>query len=106
MTMCTFQVPSSADLHMQSGIPFGLLVQPMAEPGLGESSVPVVDFGAAGPVRYLNPVRSLCNCRVSLTRWCRCGRCRAYINPFDTFVRGGTHYVCSLCSANNEVRFA
>jgi protein transport protein SEC24 len=36
----------------------------------------------------------------------RCGRCRAYINPFDTFIRGGTHYTCALCSAVNEVKLA
>jgi protein transport protein SEC24 len=47
------QIPASSDLHMQSGVPFGLLVQPMAEPGLGESAVPLVDFGAAGPLRYV-----------------------------------------------------
>lgn len=47
------QIPASSDLHMQSGVPFGLLVQPMAEPGLGESGVPLVDFGAAGPLRYV-----------------------------------------------------
>lgn len=83
MRSSLYNIPASSDLHMQSGVPFGLLVQPMAEPGLGESAVPLVDFGAAGPLR--------------------CGRCRAYINPFDTFIRGGTHYTCALCSAVNEV---
>lgn len=42
----------------------------------------VVDFGDSGPIR--------------------CGRCRAYINPFMRFEDGGRQYKCVFCGAQNE----
>ncbi len=41
--------------------------------------MPVVDYGEAGPMR--------------------CSRCRAYVNPFFTFVNRGRTFVCNLCGA-------
>jgi len=83
MRSSLYNIPASSDLQMQSYLPLGLLVQPMAEPGLGEAPIPLVDLGAIGPIR--------------------CGRCRAYINAFNTFVKGGAYYVCALCTAVNDV---
>jgi protein transport protein SEC24 len=33
----------------------------------------------------------------------RCRRCRAYINPFVTFVEGGNRWKCCMCGLSNEV---
>ena len=33
----------------------------------------------------------------------RCRRCRAYINPFVTFVDGGRRWRCNLCTLPNDV---
>ena len=43
--------------------------------------MPVVDLGGAGPIR--------------------CGRCRAYINPFFSFLDGGRSFQCNLCGFVN-----
>lgn len=49
---------------------------------VGEEPVPVVDFGAAGPIR--------------------CRRCGAYINPFCTFTDNGRSFICRVCEVSNE----
>ena len=46
-----------------------------------EGPVPVVDYGDAGPIR--------------------CIRCRAYINPFFSFLDGGRSFQCNLCGMVN-----
>jgi protein transport protein SEC24 len=33
----------------------------------------------------------------------RCRRCRAYINPFVTFIEGGNRWKCCMCGLSNEV---
>ena len=33
----------------------------------------------------------------------RCRRCRAYINPYVTFIEGGNRWKCCLCGLSNEV---
>lgn len=48
---------------------------------LQEGTVPVVDLGDAGPIR--------------------CVRCRAYINPFFSFLDGGRSFQCNLCGMVN-----
>jgi len=48
----------------------------------GEEPVPVVDFGASGPIR--------------------CRRCGAYINPFCTFTDNGRSFICRVCEVSNE----
>jgi hypothetical protein len=42
----------------------------------------VVDFGEGGPLR--------------------CGRCKAYINPFMRFVDGGRRFQCNMCGFVND----
>ena len=44
--------------------------------------VQVVDFGEGGPLR--------------------CGRCKAYINPFMRFVDGGRRLQCNMCGFVND----
>ena len=97
MRMTLYSAPTTADLLNSSHIPFGAIIQPLAELGVEEvhsrstrflirflhqSPVPVVDFGTTGPIR--------------------CQRCRAYINPFATFIDGGRQYVCRFCDFGNQ----
>ena len=53
-------------------MPFGVVVQPLADVPQQEGAVPVLNYGDAGPIR--------------------CGRCRAYINPFFAFIDGGRSF--------------
>ncbi|KAJ4292972.1 COPII coat Sec23p-Sfb3p heterodimer component [Collariella sp. IMI 366227] len=75
-------IPATADSLKSTGLPLGLLLQPMATLQAGESEIPVLDFGDAGPPR--------------------CHRCRAYINPFMMFRSGGNKFVCNLCGYAND----
>lgn len=76
-------IPTSADALASTGLPLGLVLQPLSPLQEGEQAIPVLDFGDAGPPR--------------------CRRCRAYINPFMTFRSGGNKFVCNLCSHPNDV---
>lgn len=76
-------IPSTAEALKSTGLPLGLLLQPLAPLEGGELEVPVLDFGETGPPR--------------------CHRCRAYINPFMTFRSGGNKFVCNMCTYPNDV---
>lgn len=76
-------IPSSQDALSSTGLPLGLILQPLAPLQEGEQPIPVVDFGSEGPPR--------------------CRRCRAYINPFMTFRSGGNKFVCNMCTHPNDV---
>ncbi|OAA65274.1 sec23 sec24 family protein [Niveomyces insectorum RCEF 264] len=75
-------IPSSTEALHGTGLPLGLLLQPLAPLQTGEQPIPVLDFGEAGPPR--------------------CRRCRAYINPFMVFRAGGNKFVCNLCTYPND----
>ncbi|KFA73312.1 hypothetical protein S40288_09789 [Stachybotrys chartarum IBT 40288] len=75
-------IPSTTDGLNATGLPLGLILQPLAPLQPGESEVPVLDFGETGPPR--------------------CRRCRAYINPFMMFRSGGNKFICNLCTYANE----
>lgn len=75
-------IPATAEGLHSTGLPLGLLLQPLAPLQTGELPIPVLDFGEAGPPR--------------------CRRCRAYINPFMVFRSGGNKFVCNLCTYPNE----
>ncbi|KAL5601416.1 hypothetical protein BROUX41_002597 [Berkeleyomyces rouxiae] len=75
-------IPLSADKLATTGIPLGLIMQPLAAQQPGELEIPVLDFGSTGPPR--------------------CHRCRAYINPFMMFRSGGNKFVCNLCTYPND----
>ena len=71
-----------------SQIPFGVIVQPLAELTPLEyqeqqQDIPYVDYGEEGPFR--------------------CYRCKAYVNPYFNFVDHGAKAVCNLCSFSNDV---
>ncbi|KAI9735898.1 MAG: COPII coat Sec23p-Sfb3p heterodimer component [Cirrosporium novae-zelandiae] len=76
-------IPSTAESLHSTGLPLGLIVQPLAALQPGETEIPVLDFGESGPPR--------------------CRRCRTYINPFMTFRSGGNKLVCNMCTFPNEV---
>ncbi|KAI6247187.1 hypothetical protein HI914_04885 [Erysiphe necator] len=83
MRLTMNNIPSTADALSSTGLPLGLLLQPLAPLQPGELEIPVLDFGDTGPPR--------------------CHRCRAYINPFMVFRSGGNKFVCNLCNYANDV---
>lgn len=76
-------IPSTSEALASTALPLGLVLQPLAPLQEGEESIPVLDFGDAGPPR--------------------CRRCRTYINPFMTFRSGGDKLVCNMCTFPNDV---
>ena len=76
-------IPTTAEALASTALPLGLVLQPLAPLGPGESPIPVLDFGETGPPR--------------------CRRCRTYINPFMTFRSGGNKFVCNMCTFPNDV---
>lgn len=76
-------IPSTSEALHSTGLPLGLLLQPLAPLQPGELEIPVLDFGDIGPPR--------------------CHRCRAYINPFMVFRSGGNKFVCNMCNYANDV---
>jgi protein transport protein SEC24 len=76
-------IPSTADALKSTGLPLGLILQPLAPLQAGELEIPVLDFGETGPPR--------------------CHRCRTYINPFMVFRQGGNKFVCNMCTYPNDV---
>ncbi|KAG8529584.1 uncharacterized protein KY384_006221 [Bacidia gigantensis] len=76
-------IPASADALSATGLPLGLVLQPLASLQAGEQAIPVLDFGDVGPPR--------------------CRRCRAYVNPFMVFRSGGNKLVCNMCTFPNDV---
>ena len=76
-------IPSTSEALHSTGLPLGLLLQPLSSLQPGELEIPVLDFGETGPPR--------------------CHRCRAYINPFMVFRSGGNKFVCNMCNYANDV---
>lgn len=77
-----YNVPNTAEMIKQSGVPFSLILSPFARQLDGEMAPPIVDFGEMGPVR--------------------CVRCKAYISPNMQFIDGGRRFQCVLCKATTE----
>lgn len=74
-------VPATNDMLGNSGMQFALAVQPLALPDPDDDPVLVVDLGELGPVR--------------------CGRCKAYMNPYMRWTDGGKTFVCNFCGHSN-----
>jgi len=83
MRLTLNQIPTLDDQTAASALPIGAVIQPLAEPAPGEAPVPLVDPGPDGPMR--------------------CGRCRAYANPYFTFVERGASVTCNLCGQTSPV---
>lgn len=75
-------IPSASDFLASTGLPLGMILQPLAPLDPGEQPIPVLDFGDVGPPR--------------------CRRCRTYINPFMSFRSGGSKFVCNMCTFPND----
>jgi protein transport protein SEC24 len=79
---CTLTaIPTSESLLKKSKLPFALVITPFRSISPSEPPVPVIQ-----------------DCVIA-----RCRRCRAYINPFVTFIDGGSRWKCILCNVSNEV---
>eukprot|EP01127_Copromyxa_protea_P021163 TRINITY_DN719_c0_g1_i2.p1 TRINITY_DN719_c0_g1~~TRINITY_DN719_c0_g1_i2.p1 ORF type:complete len:720 (-),score=122.31 TRINITY_DN719_c0_g1_i2:32-2191(-) len=79
MSLTVNCIPQTPQVATKSALPFGISVQPLrpSEP------LPIADFGVGGIVR--------------------CSQCRAYINPFATFIDGGRRWRCPFCDNANDV---
>jgi len=75
-------IPSTSEFLSSTGLPLGMVLQPLARLDPGEQPIPVLDFGDVGPPR--------------------CRRCRTYINPFMSFRAGGSKFVCNMCTFPND----
>ncbi|KAF2801929.1 COPII component protein [Mytilinidion resinicola] len=74
-------VPTTHSLLKKSRLPFALVIQPYSSLHDAEDPVPVV------PDQVIS----------------RCRRCRAYINPFVTFLDHGHRWRCNMCNLTNDV---
>lgn len=79
--MTTSYAPRSASLRDRFHLPFGAIIQPLAETAQ-TPSVPLIKLGTHGIVR--------------------CRRCRTYVNPFVHWSDGGRRWQCNMCNALND----
>jgi protein transport protein SEC24 len=79
------EVPQTSDLERDTGLPMGLVIQPMAPLHPMDHPIPFIPLNekAEGPVR--------------------CNRCKGYRNPWCRYIEGGKKYVCNLCGFDNVV---
>jgi len=72
--------PQTPQLEKEAGLPLGITFQPLAPL---PTDLPLIDSSQIGVPR--------------------CRHCRAYINPYVTFVEGGRRWLCPFCRKNNDV---
>jgi hypothetical protein len=77
-------IPQTADLVRDTGLPLGLILQPLASTDITPPLIPLAR--EEGPIR--------------------CSRCKGYLNPWCKFVQGGKKFVCNLCEFENTVNEA
>ncbi|TIA91225.1 hypothetical protein E3P81_02140 [Wallemia ichthyophaga] len=74
-------VPTTQSLINKLKIPLSIILTPYRSIDSGEDDIPVITDTVIS----------------------RCRRCRTYINPYVTFLEGGTRWKCSICNLSNEV---
>lgn len=79
---CTLtSMPATQSLLNKSKLPLALVMAPYRSVRDDDMPVPVIEDNVIA----------------------RCRRCRAYINPFVTFIEGGNRWKCCMCGLSNEV---
>ena len=78
-----YRVPSNYTLHKTTNVPFGLIIQPMADISENENYLPKAEWGSEGPVRW--------------SAW------GGYVNPGTVFLENGTKARCNFCWTIFEV---
>lgn len=77
-----YTIPNDPSVMNSSQLPFGLIVQPFADTSIDEEEVPLI-YPTKAPFR--------------------CSRCKAYVNPFFSWIDNGTKAVCNVCKFSGEV---
>eukprot|EP00484_Ammonia_sp_Unknown_P016652 CAMPEP_0197040406 /NCGR_PEP_ID=MMETSP1384-20130603/17107_1 /TAXON_ID=29189 /ORGANISM="Ammonia sp." /LENGTH=1002 /DNA_ID=CAMNT_0042471155 /DNA_START=42 /DNA_END=3050 /DNA_ORIENTATION=- len=80
--MTLYNIPLSAESADKCSLAIASVIQPIANIGIEEEEVPMVDMGSEGPIR--------------------CIGCRAYMNPHALWIKDGTQWICNLCQLTNE----
>lgn len=76
-------VPQTNELVRETGLPFGLVIQPLALTHPEDSAIPLVPLTSEEPTR--------------------CTRCKGYLNPWCKYTQSGKKFVCNLCDFENTV---
>ena len=82
LRMTLYNVPLSGDTADKCSLALAAVAQPIANIGIEEDDIPIVNMGAEGPIR--------------------CIGCRAYMNPHVLWIKDGTKWICNLCGLTNE----
>mmetsp|Transcript_20221 Transcript_20221/g.62521 ORF Transcript_20221/g.62521 Transcript_20221/m.62521 type:complete len:998 (-) Transcript_20221:465-3458(-) len=77
------QLAPSTTMAAQTRLPVGIVCQPMALDVAQEPPLDVVNFGSTGIIR--------------------CKKCRAYVNPYVSWVSNGRQWRCNVCGFVNDV---
>eukprot|EP01084_Bolivina_argentea_P000920 1683_1 len=80
--MTLYNIPLSGETADKCSLAIAAVIQPIANIGIEELEVPVVDMGSEGPIR--------------------CVGCRGYMNPHVLWIADGTKWLCNLCQLANE----
>ena len=78
-----YSLPPEPSTLTNTNTPFGVIIQPLAEPTADEEGVPIIDYSEQGPFR--------------------CSRCKTYVNPHFGWTDGGRLAICNICKMQNKV---
>lgn len=81
--LTTRHIAETKEIASSTFFPISMIIQPFAPQKPEEHPIPLIDYGEMGPPR--------------------CRKCRAYINPFMSFIQGGSKFVCNLCLFPSDV---